>query len=783
MTAVNSLLADALRDRYVIERELGRGGMATVYLASDRKHGRQVAVKVLRPELMNYVGSERFLREIAIAAQLQHPHILTLIDSGDAKDEQSGERFLYYVMPFVQGESLRERISRDGALAPEEATRLLREVVDAVACAHAHGVVHRDIKPDNVMLAMHHALVVDFGVAKAMSDASDETTLTATGMSLGTPAYMAPEQALGDPAIDHRADIYAVGVLAYEMLTGSPPFIGRPQAVVAAHVSALPKPLRDVNPSIPLALERVVLRCLAKTPEARYQTAGELLAAIDSLAFADSIATAPGATRLQTKARRGPAASQTGGHAQPKARRVSICSLAVLPLENLSGDPDEDYFADGMTDALITTLAHIAALRVISRTSVMRYKGARRPLPDIARELKVEAVVEGTVMRSGSRVRIAAQLIHAATDVHLWSKTYETDLRDVLVLQSDIARSIAQRIRMHVTPREKVRLEGTRRVDPEAYEALLKGRHHWYRRTPDSLKKALEYLQSAVAKDPTYALAYAGLADAYISLGWDLFGILPPQECYPKAKDAAKRALELDPGCAEAHSALGWAAAGYDWDWATAEAGFRHAIELKPQYGPVHIWYSHFLTAMGRIDESREESRRALACDPLGLVLNMHMGWHHLYMREYRPAVEQLLKTLELDPGFIVARMFLGEAYEQMGMLPEAIVEFEQAVTLSQRHPIYLAGLGHALAVSGRAEEALSTIDELKQLSNHRHVSARAVAEIYMGLGDKEQAFAWLDKAFVQRNGWLLHLKENPRYDSLRADPRYVGLVRRMNLE
>jgi len=479
---------------------------------------------------------------------------------------------------------------------------------------------------------------------------------------------------------------------------------------------------------------------------------------------------------------RAPAKPRARGPAQPEAQRRRIRSLAVLPLENLSANPEEEYFADGMTDALITTLAQISPLRVISRTSVMRYKGARKPLPEIARELKVDAVVEGTVTRSGSRVRIAAQLIHASTDTHLWAKNYESDLRDILAVQSDVAQAIAREIQIKLTPLEEARFAAARPVDPEAYEAFLKGRYYWYRRSPEALKKALDYLHAAIAKDPTYALAQAGVADAYISLGWDLYALLPPAETYPKAKVAAAKALELDPNCAEAHAALGWAAAGYDWDWVTAEREFRRAIELKPQYGPVHIWYSHFLKAIGRTEESFEESRRAIECDPLGLILNLHMGWYYLYVRRYEQAAEQLRKTLELEPGFILARQFLGETYEQIGKLEEAIAEFEKAVNLSGRQPVYLAGMGHAYAVSGRTDDALRTIEELQQLSTRVYVPARGIAEIYIGLDEKDQAFAWLDKAVEQRNGWLFHIKGNPRYDSLRSDPRYKDLVHRIGL-
>ena len=470
---------------------------------------------------------------------------------------------------------------------------------------------------------------------------------------------------------------------------------------------------------LPSGLKRVVLRNLARDPSERYQDGGQVHAALEA---------------LESPRRRAPASRS--------ARRPRVRSLAVLPLENLSAQPDEEYFADGMTDALITTLAQIGALRVISRTSVMRYKGARRPLPEIASELNVDAIVEGTVLRSHGRVRIAAQLIHAASDTHLWAKQYQTDLRDVLALQSDVARAIADEIQVQLSPQQKSRLAGSRPVDPVAYETFLKGRHFWYRRSPDALRKAVEYLQQAISLDPSHALAHAGLADAYVSLGWDLFGLSSPSENYPKAKRAAQKALEIDPNCAEAHAALGCVAAQFDWDWTTAEPGFRRAIELKPQYGPVHIWYSHFLRAMDRTEESLAESRRALECDPLGLVLNMHMGWHLLYSRQYEKAIEQCLKTLELDPTFILAHVFLGQAYEQMGAFSSAISEFEKAVELSHRHPTYLADLGHGYAVAGRRADALRILDELTEMSSHRYVAARSIAEIYIGLDDLDAAFS-----------------------------------------
>jgi serine/threonine-protein kinase len=741
---------------YRVLNELGRGGMGVVYRAEDTKLQRLVALKFLSEELSKDANIlKSFQREARAASALNHPNICTVYDI----DDYDGRLFI--VMELLEGQTLKARL----AGKPLEATLTAKigiQIADALDASHARAIVHLDVKPANIFCLVRGQIkLLDFGLAKLLQPESslDATTIASSRHVSGTVPYMAPEQLRAEPP-DPRTDIWALGVVLFEMTTGDLPFRGDTTFTLSSAI--LQARISPMSRRVHAGLQRIILKCLTKDPNERYQRAGEVRAALETL-----------------EAEPRPAASSKPKGTGTKSR---IRSIAVLPLENLSRNPEEEFFADGMTDALITTLAQVKSLRVISRTSVMRYKGERKPLTEIGRELGVEALVEGTVMRSGDRIRIGAQLIHASTDTHLWAKTYSRDLRDVLALQSEVAEAIAQEIEVKLTPQERARFAAARPVDPEAYEAFLKGRYHWARRSPDSLLKAVDCLRRAIGRDPTYALFHAGLADAYRDLGWDLFAVRPPGEVYPNARQAAQRALELDPNCAEAHAALAWITAGYDWNWSVAEREFKLAIDLKPGYGFVHIWYSHFLMAMGRDEESFEESKRALECDPVGITLMMHMGWYYYFMRQNDRAIEQLRKTLELDPNFILARMFLGETYEQMQMFDQAVAEFERTVLISERHPIYLAGLGHAYAKSGDVKSALQLIEELQQLSHTRYVPARGIAEIYIGLNDKDAAFTWLEKAFEQRNGWLIHMDGNPRYDSLRSESRYRDLVRRMNL-
>ena len=504
------------------------------------------------------------------------------------------------------------------------------------------------------------------------------------------------------------------------MATGRQPFSGNTTAVIyEAILNRAPTSLLRVNPQLPTELERIINKALEKDRQMRYQTASDLGA--DLKRMKRDTDSGRSAEAFQAMADRAAVVRQ-GAPARRgrRGRSGRIKAVAVLPLENMSRDPEQDYFADGMTEALITDLAQIGALRVISRTSAMQYKGTRKPLPEIARELNVDAVVEGSVLRFGNRVRITAQLIHAASDQHLWAKSYERDLGDILALQSEVARAIAKEVKIKLTPHQQARLTCARPVNPEAYEAYLKGRYYWNKFTEEGFKRSLEYFKQAIEKDPVYASAYAGLAESYATLG---FFSTVPKEAFPKAKEAALKALEIDDTLAQAHTSLGLSRLFYDWDRLTAEREFQRALELNPGYALTHHEYALYLMAMARLDEALVEEKRALELDPLSLRINTALGWVFYFARQFQQAIEQYRKTLELDPNFVMAYWQLGLAYEQKAMYKEALEEFQKGVVSSGGGPIYLALLGHGYGVAGKRGKALKILNELKQRAEGKYVA------------------------------------------------------------
>ena len=570
------------------------------------------------------------------------------------------------------------------------------------------------------------------------------------------------------------------------MASGDVPFHGRSTTELCSAI--LKDPPAPLSERVNFGLRSIIQRCLAKEPNLRYQQAGEVQAALQALRpesgpvrrgdglpwqrLGLGVATVVLVVLLATEIRHWRAV----GHS---ASVAPIRSLAVLPLVNLSGDPRQEYFADGMTDELIADLASISSLKVISRTSVMRYRRASKPLPDIARELGVDGIVEGSVARSDNHVRIKVQLIEAATDRHLWTQSYDRDMRDVLALESEVGRDIAERIHVQISPSVPVSVTSQRPVNPEAYELYLKGRYYWNKRTRDALLMALDSFDRAARIDSGYAVAYAGLADTYVLMG--LYAGSPPRESYPRARAAALKALKLDERLAEAHASLGRVKLFYDWDWTGAEAEFKRAIELKPSLSTAHHWYSICLRDMGRLEEAVAEAKRALELDPVSLIINTNLGDTFFYAGQFDQAVAQHRNTLLLDESFAPAHLYLGRAYEQKGMLQDAVTEYRKARSIAGEGPYALGDLARGYALAGRRAEATRLLNQVLDLSTGGAGQEPDIALVYLALGDRDQALLYLEKAYKERSG-LNDLKVDPRFGSLHSDVRFQDLLVRLGL-
>jgi len=772
---------------YRIVEKVGEGGMGVVYRAQDVRLERDVALKVLRTGVLADEGArKRFRKEALALSKLNHPNIATVHDF----DTQGGLDFL--TMEFVVGEPLSHK-TQAGPLPEKEIVSLGTQMAAALEAAHEHEIVHRDLKPGNIMITPKGQVkLLDFGLAKVVQPVAAMTTadtLNETVEVAGTVPYMAPEQLQGE-SVDARSDFFSFGAVLYEMATGQRPFrektLTRLTDAILHQASVSP---RALNARISPELERVILKCLEKQPEHRYQSAKEIVADLRRLA-SGSQSIAPSATPAKAPyGSKGLKAASIGvlvvvalallspmswrGRLFSPGAAAQVRSLAVLPLENFSRDPDQDFFADGMTEALITDLSKISALRVISRTSVMQYKGAKKPLPQIARELQVDAVIEGSVERAGDRVRITAQLIDAVNDKHLWAERYDRDVGDVLLLQGEISRTIADEIRIKLTPQQGTQLAKNPRVDPQVQEDYLKGRYHLNKGSEEEIRKGIQFFEDVLTRNPKDARGYAGLADSYVALS-DSY--VAPSEILPKAKATSLKALELDDNLAEAHTSSGVVRFLYDWDWAGAEIEFKRAIELNPSSADAHVWYGVFLAQMDRGSEAIAELKRAEALDPLSLSVHVNAGWVYYLMRQNEQAIEQWRKALDLEPQFAVSHSAIWVGYLRSPDFAKVMAALGKGTSVDD--PMELAALGGIYAVSGDSAQARSVLTKLSAMSTRRYVCPYEMATAHAVLGDKDQAIAYLRRGYQEHSGCIPDIKTDPRLDALRSDPRFQELLR-----
>ena len=764
---------------YKIIEKLGEGGMGVVYLAEDTKLERKVAIKFLpRHIASNIEERERFKIEAKAAAALNHTNIATIYAIEESEDQ------IFIVMEYIDGVELKDKI-KVGTIPVEETIKIAIQFAEGLEAAHKKGIVHRDVKSQNIMITNDGKVkIMDFGLAKIGQGGQ----VTKIGSTIGTAAYMSPEQSSGED-VDQRTDIWSFGVVLYEMLTVQLPFKGDyEQAVIYSILNESPEPVTAVRTGVPMELERITNKLLAKNINERYQSMTDVLVDLQTLRKKSTTSEASSITKDITQRKRKLPLKWITASAVLVIAILSfliikpwessthpIRSIAVLPLDNFSHDPDQEYFVDGMTDALITELSKIQSLTVISRTSVMQFKGTKKTLPEIAKELNVDAIIEGSALLLNDKVRITAQLVDAF-DKHRWAESYDRDLKDVFTIHQEVALDIAREVQKNITSQDKTFSPNQYPKNSEVYQLYLKGRYFFNLYTYDSHKKAIKYFEQVINLDPDYALGYAGLAD--VNGIWSALE-LPRTVAIAKSKEYVMKALELDESLAEAHTTLGSIKWSYDWDWQGAEKELRRAIELNPNYAFGYHILSHYLLLMGQNDESLEASKRALELAPLDMEMNDHLGFHYYYTREYDKAIEQYIKALEINPNDPWTHSWLGRVYKEIGWYSKAIEEFKQALSLTGKNEAeFLSNLGNVYAVSGNSEKALEIINELLEQSKHKYVPSKLIAVVYLGLGEKDKAFEWLEKAFQERDIEPV----SPLLYPIREDPRFIDIMHRMNL-
>jgi serine/threonine protein kinase/tetratricopeptide (TPR) repeat protein len=744
-------LGGALAGRYNIEREIGRGASATVWLAEDVRHSRQVAIKLLKPELAAMLGPDRFLREIEIVAGLSHPHILPLFDSGDANGVP------FYVMPYVAGESLRGLMDRQPQLPIADAVRYGREIAGALDFAHEQGVIHRDVKPENILLVGGHAVITDFGIARAIDVASHER-LTMLGLAVGTPAYISPEQAAGDPNVDARSDIYSLGCMLYEMLVGHPPFVGRTKnEIIAKRFVERPALVSTLREGIPPSVAAAVERALERDADKRFRIANEFALALE-----------------------GDAATISDGRLSVYGRSSGPTeyAVAVLPFTNMSGDQEAEYFADGMTDELINALSHVPSLRVPARTSSFAYKRSTEDVRSVGQKLGVASVLEGTIRRSGNRLRVTTQLIDVKNGFHLWSERYDREMKDVFEIQDEISAAIAQTVKgklITTVDEEPAVKPGTDNLD--AYHLYLRGRYHWYQR---DLDKAIKLFEQAVAFDPNYALAYCGLADTYSGLA--LMALIPTEAAFQKANAMIERALAADDTSAEVQYSRGLAKFFFEKKFEEAIGHFRQAIEVNPRLAAAHSYMATVAGMIGDEVTALAAGPRAQELEPMSPLISTTASMGYFMLGKLELTEVACRQAITIDPGQVTAQYLLGLSRAGQGFFETGLKILEETAVRMQRIPHILMLLGEVLWWSGRKDDAKQILRELFEKAAKGDNRPVAKAWLLLHMGDLDQGFRELDLAVDQHDPAVGFLLGWPGMGHVRADARYEKVLERLSL-